>query len=104
VGRGLDFSLAAFATRAANSSATSIAQGPVFYRQWKEQTAVNMHFKMKVIQDNDSELINLITKIHFMVKPNKIQYTSGEKILYTNSESLVPLQTLTATPVTKDQV
>jgi hypothetical protein len=39
-GGGLDFSLAAFATRAANSAATSIAPGPVFYQQWEEQTKV----------------------------------------------------------------
>jgi hypothetical protein len=39
-GGGLDFSLAAFATRAANSAATSIAPGPAFYKQWEEQIKI----------------------------------------------------------------
>jgi hypothetical protein len=39
-GGGLDFSLAAFATRAANSAATSIAPGPVFYQQWEDKTNI----------------------------------------------------------------
>jgi hypothetical protein len=39
-GGGLDFSLAAFATRAANSAATSMAPGPVFYQQWERQANI----------------------------------------------------------------